>query len=632
MLLVAGAFSTPDKKIMAEDMAVAIQNTAELPGSWFWLALLWVVGLVIVSLMAYRVAEQDILGDMEGEALMMADSLDDYLRPYQNIAESVAELNSVRQALSRQALQTASLNRFLQRMALNLDAEFIYVINNQGRVIATSNSASADSLMANDLSFRPYFQQAVAGQAARYFAYGMNTGRPGYFFAAPVVQQGDVVGVAVVKLALTQAFRQLEGHKAGFLIVGYDGVIIAASDAEWRRRTLYPMPDRQRHVLIQAQRYGITSLSAVGENQPSTAFESAYIYLNKRGLTQRYLVRRAVVREAGWHVMAVSPLSKLYQQILLFCFYYTLFIGVLLLLWMYWRKRAEVQKHVEGMNQELERRVKDLTTELVQSNDELQELVDHYRRSQSELQETQGQLIQAAKLAVLGEMSAGINHELNQPLLALQTYVENSQRLMAKGKTELVDNNLAQMHQILQTMQGIVSRLKVFSRRTPPEPRMTDWQEIINGVMLIMNPLLKKSAIRVDIDPGPAGLQVYAEPVQIQQVLVNLLTNAAEAMHGQSQANIRIRVTTEAGFAHIRVQDSGPGIAADLREKIFEPFYTTKSSGLGIGLALSRRIVETLGGSLLLEEVLEEESEPGSAAKTVFVLTLPTAEQRRENG
>lgn len=617
---------------MAEDTAVAITQSTELPRSWFWLALLWVVGLVIVSLMAYRVAEQDILSEMEGEALMMADRLDKYLRPYQNIAESVAELNSVRQALSRNALQMPSLSRFLQRMAVNLNAEFIYVINNQGRVIATSNSSTADTLMANDLSFRPYFQQAAAGQTARYFAYGMNTGRPGYFFAAPVMQQGDVVGVAVVKLALTQVFRQLEGHKAGFLIVGYDGVIIAASDAEWRRRTLYPMPDRQRHVLIQAQRYGITSLNAVGNNQPATAFESAYIYLNKRGLTQRYLVRRAVVREAGWHVMAVSPLSKLYQQILLFCFYYTLFIGVLLLLWMYWRKRAEVQKHVEGMNQELERRVTELTAELVQSNDELQELVDHYRRSQRELQETQGQLIQAAKLAVLGEMSAGINHELNQPLLALQTYVENSQRLMTKGKTELVDNNLAQMHQILQTMQGIVSRLKVFSRRTPPEPRMTDWQEIINGVMLIMNPLLKKSAIRVDIDPGPAGLQVYAEPVQIQQVLVNLLTNAAEAMQGQSQANIRIRVTTEAGLAHIRVRDSGPGIAADLREKIFEPFYTTKSSGLGIGLALSRRIVETLGGSLLLEEAPEEESEPDSAAKTVFVLTLPTAEQRRENG
>ena len=586
-----------------------------LPSSWFWLGLIWVVGILVVILTVYQYAEDEILRDMEDEALVVAENLRSELSDYQEIAVSVARLNTVARVLSGETDKINSLNRFLAKMNQSLGSEFLYIINPSGQVVGTSNALAENSFLGTSLAFRPYFQQSMLGEIGRYYARGITSGTRGFFFSAPVIRDGKTLGVAVVKLSLENVFSLLAQREDGYLVVGYDGVIFAASDSDWEQRTLYPLASRQRQVIRDSRRYGNANLTPVGRNQSTHVFDNKYIYLQSRGLAGRYLMRRALVEEAGWHVLAVSPLTELYKRILIFCLYYSLVVAILVLLQLYWRKRLEVQKHIEGMNQELERRVGELTHELTQSNDELRELVNHYRHTQQQLQETQDQLVQTAKLAVLGEMSAGINHELNQPLLALQTYNENSLRLMAKDKPQMVKDNLQEMQQILATMQGIVSRLKVFSRRSPPEPRVVEVNEVLDGVMGIMTPIFKKSTITVEFDPAEFSGHFYAEPIQVQQVLVNLLTNAAEAMAGQPSATIQLQLVEQQNYLAIRVSDSGPGIAPDIRKKIFEPFYTTKSTGLGIGLALSRRIVETLSGSL----TLEDNPQGGST----FVLSLP---------
>lgn len=589
-------------------------NTA-LPASWWWPGVLWGVGIVLVILTIHPYAEDEILRDMEDEALVVAEKLRAELADYQNIAATVAGLNTVAAVLSGNSGQEANLNRFLNKMNDSLGSQFLYIINSDGRVVGASNALSEDSFLGTSLAFRPYFQQSILGEPGRYYARGIRSGTRGLFFSAPVIRNQKILGVAVVKLSLERIFKQLAAREDDFLVVGYDGVIFAASNDDWEQKTLYPLADTQRQAIRASRRYGHASLTPVGNNSSANVFDNDYIYLQGDGLSQRYLMRRALVEEIGWHVLAVSPLTQLYKRILMFCLYYSLVVGILVLLHLYWRKRSEMQAHIEGMNQELERRVGELTQELTRSNSELRDLVDHYRHTQQQLQETQGQLIQAAKLAVLGEMSAGINHELNQPLLALQTYNENSLRLMAKDKPEMVAKNLQEMQQILSTMQGIVSRLKVFSRRSPPELRVVQVSEVINGVMGIMTPILKASAVKIALLPEDFDGQFYAEPIQVQQVLVNLLTNAAEAMADQPQAEIKVELVDQKDTLTIRVVDCGPGIAPEMRNKIFEPFYTTKSTGLGIGLALSRRIIETLSGSLTLAE-----TESGGST---FIVTLP---------
>jgi len=308
------------------------------------------------------------------------------------------------------------------------------------------------------------------------------------------------------------------------------------------------------------------------------------------------------------------PRVELLRRTLEFCVYYSLIYGVIVLLWLYWRKRLEMQRHVSSVNNELERRVVNLTSELTQSNTELQRLVEHYQRTQSELEATQDQLVQTAKLAVLGELSAGINHELNQPLLALQTYAENSKKLMERGYTEMVSDNLDEILQITGSMHSIISRLKVFARKTPPEPRAVEVGEIVNASVGIMGPLLKKAGVELVVDSTHFGAEVLCEPVQVQQVMINLITNASEAMQGLPAPWVSVRVQHDLNWIRIEVEDNGPGIAPEMQNRIFEPFFTTKSKGLGIGLALSRRIIETLSGTLT--------AEAGKQGGSLFVIRL----------
>lgn len=577
----------------------------------------WLVGMVLVVATVWQLQEDEALQELAQEAKVMADSVSSHLQQYRGIADAVSDLRTLREVLGAPTSDgLGKLNRFLQQTNRSLGSDTLFVLNPAGIVVGASNYASKNSFVGHNFAFRPYFQQAVLGESAGYYAVGLISQGRGYYFSAPILDDGKVLGVAVVKILLEPVFERLAARQHDFLLIGYDSVIFAASNQDWQLRSLNRLPESQRVAIRQSHRYGNSSLAPMATSPESdqNLFDDAYIQLVSGGVIQRYLVGRALVREAGWHLFAVMPRMELLRRTLQFSIYFSLVYGLLVLFWLYWRKRSEVQRHVNSMNLELERRVAGLTSELTESNAELKQLVAHYQRTQSELETTQNQLIQTAKLAVLGELSAGINHELNQPLLALQTYAENSQKLLARERFTLVADNLREILQITGSMHAIVSRFKVFARRSPPDPRPVDVNEIINAALMIMKPLLKKAGVGIEVELPPSGQMILCEPVQIQQVLINLLTNASEAMEGVVDASVQVRVEDGDDQIRILVIDNGPGIAKELQSTIFEPFFTTKRKGLGIGLALSRRILETLSGSLTAES--------GVNGGTVFVMTL----------
>lgn len=147
----------------------------------------------------------------------------------------------------------------------------------------------------------------------------------------------------------------------------------------------------------------------------------------------------------------------------------------------------------------METRVHALTYDLRSSNNELKDLVEHYKSMQKELKDTQGQLIQSAKLAVLGKLSASINHELNQPILALQAYTENGQRLLEIGRYETVKENLGEILKVVSSMHKIVARFKIFARKSSPETRACFISEIIDACLVVINPLLNESRVKFSI-------------------------------------------------------------------------------------------------------------------------------------
>lgn len=605
---------------MSSKTSSDIARNHDALGRWMlWLVWVWLLGVILIAFFTSRTVRDDVLDELAQEANLISAELGRQLRQYEGIVSAVADLRTLRETLREPSDdQVSLLNRFLARTNTSLGSDSLFVLTPEGRVLGASNHNRADSFMGHDFSFRPYFTQARLGELGKYYAVGVVSEQRGYYFSAPIMSDRQVVGVVVIKVLLEPVFQRLERYQGDYLLVGLDSVVFAASQEDWALGSLQSLSESRRQAIRDSRRYGHSSITPVGDNEALDVMTDTQINLIREGASHVYLVGRALIPEGSWHVLAVNQVSVVFRRTLHVCVYFSLVFGVLVLIGLYWRKHLEVERHVLEMNQELERRVTGLTAELRGSNIELQQLVAHYQQTQNELEATQNQLVQTAKLAVLGEMSAGINHELNQPLLALQTYAENSIKLAARERHDMVSDNLKEIVQIVQAMHAIVSRLKVFARRSPPEPRATRVSEVIEGAMSIMTPLLHRKHIATELAPECQELMIFCEPVQVQQVLINLLTNAADALSEQQDGVVQVVIADRGDQVSITVSDNGPGIAPDIQSKIFEPFFTTKARGLGIGLALSRRIIETLSGSLTVAD--------SSQGGTAFTLTLPKLE------
>ncbi len=257
-------------------------------------------------------------------------------------------------------------------------------------------------------------------------------------------------------------------------------------------------------------------------------------------------------------------------------------------------ERKRYEQEITAARHALELRVKERTFELEESNHLLRHEIAEHKTTQQEL-------IQTAKLAVLGQMSAGLNHELNQPLTAIRSFAENGLKLLERERYELAKGNLQQINQLGHHMGDIIARFKVFARKGNVAHTPIDVQSAINGALKIMQPRLKEASIQVQ-SPQSVELAVLADMVFLEQVLVNLLANATDAiMEAQPEDKwIKIAVESDHNQARIFVQDSGKGLSEEALAHLFEPFYTSKPSGLGLGLGLSisQRIMDSMDGDL----------------------------------
>jgi len=220
------------------------------------------------------------------------------------------------------------------------------------------------------------------------------------------------------------------------------------------------------------------------------------------------------------------------------------------------------------------------------------------------LESAQEELLQAEKLAALGRMSAAVVHELNQPLTAMRTYVAICRQLL--DQPQMLGENLGMIDDITQRMAVITSQLKTFAYKKPEHLAPVALCAVIDQALLLFNQRLEQSHIQLDYQrctPDPA---VMGDSARLEQVVVNLLKNACDAMESQGGGGLKVRVGSSQQQAWLEVSDSGPGVSAEQRPQLFEPFYTTKSigSGLGLGLAIVASIVRDLEGRI---EVLDAE-------------------------
>jgi two-component system sensor kinase FixL len=235
--------------------------------------------------------------------------------------------------------------------------------------------------------------------------------------------------------------------------------------------------------------------------------------------------------------------------------------------------------------------------------------------------QAQERLTHVARLSTLGEMAAGLAHEINQPLAAITTYAQACQRQLDKGEAPdaadireaLVEigRQALRASEVIRRLRSLVAKREV--RRVPLRCNL-----LLEDVVSLARPDLRANDVRLRLDVAPGLPDVMMDPVQLQQVLINLLRNAIDAtlQSGDARREITLRALSTLGNVEISVHDHGPGLGPDVLSKVFNPFFTTKPHGTGLGLAISRTIVQAHGGTLAHRE------EPGGGA--CFYFTLPT--------
>ncbi len=509
------------------------------------------------------------------------------------------------------------LNLYLEEIQSITEALDIYLVNINGDAIAASNWQQSYSFIGKNFGFRPYFKDAMNGKMGRYFAVGTSSNKRGYYFSYPIYNQGypiapnqgdaKVVGAIVVKVDVTEIEQQSTGMARGsnyeFAISDPDNIIFLSSQPKWRLTSLVPVTRQLKQHITASRRYANRDINPLEIEPPFTASmtEDYQIYQiggDKHG--KEYMDNAAMMNDAGWRVHILSPMAPIYQSLPpLLLLYGALYLLCALALLFAIERRKNIRR-MQQAHEQLEQRVKERTQAL--------------ETSHQELKETQDELIQAAKLTVIGSLSASINHEINQPLAAIRSYAQNTQTLLSRAKWDDVSSNIMTIIELTDRLAAIVSQFKSFTRKSKGNDKAVSVAQCIKDALTIVQPEVDKQGINLVLKNTDCETLIWGDPIRLQQVLINLMSNAMVAMRASSPKQLIISVNLN-DRVEITIEDTGTGIDESQMQKIFDPYYTSSRQGLGLGLSISRRIVEAMQGKISVANRAE-----GGA---IFNITLP---------
>ena len=578
--------------------------------------LLLIVILKLVSYYSYNHGITTLKEEGDARLELYVNYLQGVLEKYQSLPELLAIDSTLVRALStpHEKKRIETLNKYLETINKVSDTLDTYLMNRDGLTIAASNWQKPRPFVGRNFSYRPYFKQAMTGKLGRYFALGVTSSKRGYYFAYPVRNNDEILGAVVIKISIDTVEKRWAQRGENFLVTDPDGVIFITTYPGWRYKTLEPLSPEALTRINESKRYPETVFDPVIKEVHLEDEALQILTLHKKDLeeTIRVVKQSRFMPQAGWNVHILTDTSEIKKNVF--------FINIMLasaIIISYILALLLVQRHsrlqelalieentktaLRDANEQLESRVVERTQELTEANDLLMKEVIERKETEIKLKRTRKELIHAAKLAVLGQMSAGINHELNQPLAAIRSYTDNGTQFLKKGRYEEAMWNMEQIAELTERMAQIGVQLRLFSKKSSGQIVAVPLHAVVDGAMEILKPGLKKAGVSLQIVIEPVDLEVRGNNVLLQQVLVNLITNAMHAMEDQPIKEILLSCTIQNGRALIAVEDTGTGIPTEHLANIFDPFYTTKKSGhgLGLGLTISDRIVRDLGGQIV---------------------------------
>ena len=549
------------------------------------LVLAFLAAVALVSLGVWRYGFVSALDGISQKAradlALASDRFTGQLQRYREIAVLTADRPEIDAVLDGAGAGVA--NRLLLQTADKTSSLDLILVDQAGRLRAAAVGHIPKGGLADGILER-------AGTGALGWSHGQwGTDGPRVFkFAAPVfAENGGVRGALVAIVNLGYVELDWVGSNPALFFSDAQGRVFFTNRSElifWQRPKqgagLYP-PDGTAQAF--SSRYvGTHELWTLGWG-PYLPKEALHLTrsIPVVGFTAEVLVDTAPARRlALFQALAFAGVC--------------LAFGALLFL------ATERRRTLAEANAQLEERVSARTGELSDANMALRREIAERVEAEAALAQAQADLVQAGKLSALGQMSAGISHELNQPLMAIQSFAANAIQFMDRSKPEKTRENLGRISDMAQRMGRIVKNLRAFARQESVATDRVDVVDILKSSVELTALKVQGAHVTLDLDLPDRPVWVRGGEVRLGQVFVNLVTNAIDAMMDSDRRMLHISVTT-GDRPSVSFSDTGPGI--DMPDKVFEPFYSTKNSageesGMGLGLSISYGIVQSFGGDI----------------------------------
>ncbi|APX24686.1 MAG: sensor histidine kinase [Rhodobacteraceae bacterium] len=494
------------------------------------------------------------------------------------------------------ALNSNDFSQSSQRLISYVDeigAASLMLLDRDGRTVAATDRNRLGEQHRN----AQYFVDALRSNTTVFTTQAREAGGYSFTYSRRVESQNSAIGVIVVEVDLAKFERAWAGITDAVAVLNSEGTIVLATEPRWRGRTIEEALVRQSpESAIERAIKATADWTAL----PPDAYLSGEAVMRVdgripfRGWTMATFTTYASVREK---VNAVLALEIMGFALLAALAFYALSRRTALRMALFQRESAELRR----------------------LNARLQREIAEREKVQKDLASAEQTLEQSSKLAALGEMSAAVSHELNQPLAAMKTYLAGARLLLRRNRPEEAMTAFHRIDDLIERMGAITRQLKSYARKGQDALSPVDMGEALASALSMMEPQLKARRVRITKILPDEQVRVMGDRMRIEQVLVNLLRNAIDATKSEAHPEIEI-ILASGETAVLSVRDNGHGI--EDFDALFEPFYTTKQpgDGTGLGLAISSGIVAELGGRLTARN--------GAEGGAVFEMQLPILNDR----
>lgn len=487
----------------------------------------------------------------------------------------------------------APTSQRLIEVSEEIGAASVFLLDISGRVVASSNRRQIGKFFRD----QPYFINALRNSSTVFSTTSNSQNTYRFFFSQKVKSGPKSIGVVVVEVDLRQ--QEALWRQLGLLValVNSQGEIQLSSRLDWRRQSLQDLVEPSPET---ASRLVLDALKQFGLND--------FIYIDG----ERLFAADSPVDFRGWRISYFASTQNVAARVNAILALEIMAMAIFAALMFFYMSHRRARES-ERLSME--------SAELRALNTRLSAEMEQRQRAERNLQSAEQNLEQASKLAALGQMSAAVSHELNQPLAAMRTYLAGAKLLVSRNRLEEAKASFQRIDDLIARMGVITKQLKSYARKSGDENHRIDLRECVTSAMAMMAPQFGKDTVRI-VQSLPEGkVCTNGDSVRVEQIIINLLRNALDAL--QDIPEPRIEISLEASDkARLMVRDNGPGF--ENPEALFEPFYTTKApgKGVGLGLAISAGIATEMGGRLMAQNA--------TPLGAIFTLELPLAETENE--